>query len=233
MFLRTMGGLHFQHHGFGQEAPPPFDESTLALLRDQGLIDIEYHANSQSIAPSARGEAVAAEWERLQSAEAGADTTGIMMAIEGLAQAESPTAWAGVRPVLASLRRYWVESGLSSDGILLKPVISAIPEERQQLFIATAATLVDSDYLRSAGSLTYTSIPAAVALTDRARTQLDGWPGASPEELAENLVAVITEQAQNESNSTRRRNLQAVVEALRDLGIKAASEIISKAVMGQ
>lgn len=233
MFLRTMGGLHFQHHGFGEEGPPPFDESVLALLRNQGLIEIEYHQNSQSISPSARGQEVAAEWERVQAAEAVADTAGVAAAVEALAEAESPTAWVGVRPVLAALRRYWVDGGLPADGIILRPIVSGIPAESQELFVATINMLVESEYLRSMGALTFADMPAAVALTDRARTQLDGWPGASPEDLVENLVAVISEQARQEPNSTKRRRLQAIVEAFRELGIQTASEIVSKAIMGR
>lgn len=92
MFLRTTGGLHFQHHGFGDDGPPPFDESVLAILRDQSLIDIEYHERSQSISPSARGEEVAAEWERLQVAHPVADIDGVVAAVKDLAKADSPTA---------------------------------------------------------------------------------------------------------------------------------------------
>jgi hypothetical protein len=71
-----------------------------------------------------------------------------------------------------------------------------------------------------------------VALTDKAHSILDGWPGAAPSELAENLLAVLTATAAAEPDPVRKGRLEAFVGAVRDVGVSVTSEVLSKVIMG-
>ena len=99
-----------------------------------------------------------------------------------------------MQPVLAALRDYWEGGGFSPHGIQLAAVIAALPDERERMFSATIRALVENDYLRQHGRYGVNDVPAAVELTERAYSVLDGWPGASPDELV-NKLTVLTAAA--------------------------------------
>jgi hypothetical protein len=131
-----------------------------------------------------------------------------------------------------ALRNYWVAGGLSPHGIQLRPLLIAVPAEHGELFTGTLPALVEGEYLRPASGQSLNGLPSEVALTDRARNVLDGWPGAAPEELVENLLAILAEGAHAEPDPARKRRLEKVGETVKDLGVSTASEILSKVVLG-
>jgi hypothetical protein len=75
-------------------------------------------------------------------------------------------------------------------------------------------------------------MPAELQLTDRARSILDGWPGAPPEELVENLLAVLAHEAQQEQDPVRKSRLEKVGATVKELGVSTASEVIAKVLTG-
>jgi hypothetical protein len=57
-------------------------------------------------------------------------------------------------------------------------------------------------------------VPAEVALTERAHSVLDGWPGATPFDLAENLMAVLKDELASETDPTQRGRLERLIEGV-------------------
>jgi hypothetical protein len=232
LLLSYDGGAHLQHHGL-LEVPSDADEALIDELHHQGLISIEYQSGgTKLITPTPQGRAAAAEYERAQSAEAVADPSPLLNAIAAQSASESQLAWPSVRPVLVALRDYWAAGGFSIHGIQLRPLATAVPEEHEGLFVATIRSLVQGDYLRADGSLSFGGIPSEVQLTDRARSILDGWPGADPRELVENLLAVLAEQARSELDPTKKKRLEAVGSTIKDLGVATVSETLAKVLTG-
>jgi hypothetical protein len=103
--------------------------------------------------------------------------------------------------------------------------------------------MIGEQWLRLPHMLTGTATPIRCADLRRAALHLipyeacreavlDGWPGAAPAELVENLLAVLIEQAQGEADVTRKRRLERLIEAVKELGVSTASEVISKVITG-
>jgi hypothetical protein len=235
-YLRTMGGTSVQHHAIKGEIPP-FDEAVLQELSYEGLLDIEYLEHSWNLTPTPRARETIASLDRLDSAEAVADIGFIVTAVESQATSDSKLSWPAVRPVLAALRSYWESGGLSPYGIQLRPVFAALPEGTEPLFAATLRSLIEADYLRpttglSAQTSAGFNFPLEVELTEKARTVVDAWPGASPSELGENFIAILSAAIASEPDPRRKGQLEKLRENAREVGVSAAGEVLAKLVMG-
>ncbi len=144
---------------------------------------------------------------------------------------DNKLSWPAVRPVLIALRDYWEAGGFSPNGIQLPAVVNVF-DEHEGLFIATVRALVAGDYLRAAGDVLVLHTPAEVHLTDRARSAIDGWPGAAPEELVESLLSVLLTSAATEPDPAKKRRFERVAETIKELGVSTASEVIAKVLVG-
>jgi thioredoxin-like negative regulator of GroEL len=89
-----------------------------------------------------------------------------------------------------------------------------------------------SAYLEPTSSLAVDDVPAEVAFTNRVHQALDGWPGAKPDELVENLLAVLAASARSEPDPAKKRKLERVTETIKELGISTASDVIAKVLLG-
>ena len=232
-YFKTMQGASVKHHGFGDSPPGDVDEALLMELHGQGLLDIDYSLQGDlKLTPSPDGRRVVAEKRRVESLEPSADVAGIVDAVAEQAEATNKLAWPAVRPVLLALRDYWEAGGFSPYGIQVPALVNALPDENQSLFAATLRALVAGDYLRPTTSLGALDLPAEVELTERAHTVLDGWPGAAPTELVENLLAVLAAEEAAETDPVRKNRLKALAKTVKDLGVNTAGEVLAKVLVG-
>jgi hypothetical protein len=77
-----------------------------------------------------------------------------------------------------------------------------------------------------------TEVPGEVTITEKARTVLDGWPGAAPEELVENLLAVLAVAAADEQDPARKRRLESLASTIKEIGVSVTSDVIAKVLTG-
>jgi hypothetical protein len=232
-FVKFIGGTRLEHPALGPENTPAYDEAALEELRSQGLISFDdSRRGAIAITPTAEGREAVEQYERLQITEPVADLSPLLIALHAQAASENPFAWPAVRPLLHALRDYWVAGGFSSHGIQLPAVVQACPDHQVALFAATIRTLIEGDYLRQVGTLGTSHTAAEVKLTDRARAVLDGWPLVEPSDLAQNLLAVLTERVESESDPTRKRRLHQLLNTVEKLGISVTGEILAKVITG-
>jgi hypothetical protein len=235
-YFEHSGGGTLHHHGLSDPAPL-VDDAVLRDLQAGGLIDVDYVGQSAlEITPTPQGRRLIEEHDRVLNPRPAADTTGVLEATAAQGRSENPLGWPAVRPVLASLRAYWQEGGFSAHGVQLLPLLNALPDEQHNLFAVTMRTLIKGDYLRATTDLgaqaNGVSLPAEIELTERAHMVLDGWPGASPADLAENLVAVLSEELMTETDPTRKSRLTSLLETIRDVGTATAGEVLAKVLTG-
>jgi hypothetical protein len=69
-------------------------------------------------------------------------------------------------------------------------------------------------------------------VTEKAHAILDGWPGAAPEEVVQNLLAVIAVAAAGEPDPTRKGRLEKLGAAIGEVGVSITSEVIAKVLTG-
>ncbi len=240
LYSRAIGGSSLNHHAL-DEPPPKVDDALLEEMQLQGMIDIDYLQHSWNLVPTALGRRIIQEQDRISSEEPVADVTPLVTATAAQAEAGNKFAWPAVRPVLAALRRYWEEAGFSEHGVQVLPLIDALPDEQHVLFAATLRELVAGEYLVATSTLGASlsndlgqsfSVPTEVAVTERAHTVLDGWPGAGPEELVENLLAVLLTAAATETDPARKGRLERLIETIREVGVATAGEVLSKVLLG-
>jgi hypothetical protein len=241
MYLRHLGGSEVQHHAL-EGRPPGIDEALLEDMQAKGLITIDYRAHNWNITPTSFGREVIEEQDRVQTTELVADIEPVIRALSAQGENDNPLAWPAVRPVLAALRGYWQRGGFSQHGIQLVAVADALPNEHGALFGATIRALVNGGYLAQNGVMgavitddsgrRVAQLPAEVSLTEKAHTILDGWPGAAPEELVENLLAVLAVAAADEPDPARKRRLERLAETIREVGVSITSEVIAKVLTG-
>jgi hypothetical protein len=237
MYLPFRGGLI--HHALDGDSLV-VDDALIEELRDNDLIGIDYGANSWKITPTSQGRRVVEEGERSRGGEPAADVASLRAVFDAQAEAPNPLAWPAVRPVLEALRTYWQESGYPAHGISLLPIADKMADSAAPVFAATIRALVAGGYLERGwlgGTIVgddgrRSDFPGEVALTDRAHAVLDGWPGASPTELVENLLAVLVRSAAEEGDPTRRKRLETLAAAIKEVGVSVTSEVIAKVVAG-
>jgi hypothetical protein len=240
MYIRHIGGSTLAHHAL-KESPAGVDEALLEEMHAKGLVSIDYGQNNWTITPTEFGRNVVDEDRRINGVELLADTDALVEALSRQAQSANPLAWPAVRPVLAALRTYWQSSGFSRHGIPLPALLAALPDECGTVFAATVRALVNGGYLEPTGVLggkvtdddgRVTEIPGEVMVTEKAHKILDGWPGAAPEELVENLLAVLAVAAADEQDPARKRRLESLASTIREIGVSVTSEVIAKVLTG-
>jgi hypothetical protein len=240
-YHRSFGGGGLVHHGFDREPPPEIDEALLEEMSGHGLITIDYREHNWNLTPTPYGRQVVEERDRVQNQTPLADERPLVDAVSAQAAADNPLSWPAVRPVLLALRIYWQKSGFSPHGIALAPLAGALPDEQAPMFAATIRSLLKGEYLESVGSLgtvlgtddgSQIQLPGEVAITEKAHSILDGWPGAAPEELVENLLAVLVASAANETDPARKRRLETLASTIREVGVSITSEVIAKVLTG-
>jgi hypothetical protein len=230
-YFRHSGGGGLQHHGFDGPAPE-VDEALLEELAGYGFVDLDYGIHDWKLTPTREGRKVVEQKKRVESDEPTADISPTADAVAAQAEADNKLSWPAVRPVLLAIRQYWEASGFSPHGVQVPALMQALPEERQPLFAATLRALVAGDYLRPTTDLSALDLPAEVEITDRARAILDGWPGAAPNELVENLLAVLAAEEASETDPVRKSRLRQLAETVKDLGVTTAGEVLAKVLMG-
>lgn len=157
----------------------------------------------------------------------------VLATIEDQAATPNKLAWSAVRPVLVALREYWEAGGFATSGIAVPAILHALPPEHEAMFRATIRQLVAGNYLTPTSTLSANDIPMEVALAERAHTVLDGWPGAAPEDLVDNLLEVLTAEAAAETDEVRKRRPERVLDTVKELGVATASEVLSKVLLGR
>ena len=229
--FRHSGGETLQHHALPADAPA-FDETMLEDLHASGHIDIDYRERSSRLTPTPEGRRLIKQLEAVENTEARADLTEFLEAVERQRRSPNKLAWPAVRPVLLTMRRYWEDAGFDADGVAVLPLYAAVPDDAEAMFVATIRSLLASGYLDLAADISFNEVPALVRFTDRAFEVLDGWPGASNQDLAENLIAVLTERAERESDPEKKRRLERWRDTVKELGVSTASEVLAKVLTG-
>jgi len=232
LYLRHFGGATLSHHALPDEGIPDLDDALLDDLYGGGVLDIEYGENTWKLVPTLKGRRAVEEHDRIQTVDPVADLHPILSAIADQAEASNKLAWPAVRPVLGALRGYWEAGGYSRHGIQLAAVLAQVPEERESLFMATIRALVAGDYLQATTNFEAGDMPAEVIVTERAHAVLDGWPGARPDDLGENLLAVLLAAVEAEPDPARKKRFKQLAETVREVGVSTAGEVLAKVLMG-
>lgn len=230
IYLKHLGGATLDHHAL--DDPPAVDDALLEELSYQGYLDIDYREHNWNLTPTASARTLVEQHQRVLSLEPIADLQRVLDAVAAQAGTSNKLAWPAVRPVLAALREYWEAGGFSPHGVAIPAILAALPEEHEGLFIATIRALVGGDYLVRTTDLSANDMPAEVAFSDRAHAVVDGWPGAAPDELVENLLAVIAATAASEQSPERKRRLESFAETVRELGVATAGDVLARAFTG-
>lgn len=229
-YFRGWQGGGLRH--FSLEEPVAIDETVLEELHDRGFISIEYLQRNQRITPTPEGRALVAHMAMVEDREPLASITELTAAVEAQAASENRMAWPAVRPVLLAIRHYWEAGGFPPQGFSIVPLIEAVEEGHRHQFRATIRQLIAGDYLENLTVVDADDLPAVVGIGPKAFTVLDGWPGASGQELAENLVAVLTERARVEEDPKRKRRLEAARDNIREIGVQVTSDVLSRVLLG-
>lgn len=230
----TGPGAGFRGH---IEAPsaemPDVDQALLDDMRDTGWIDIDYGTSSYKVRPTPLGEAMCEATERCEIARDSSPPKDVLAAIADQFESESRMSWTSVRPVLAALRAKWEADGFSYNGLAAAPIWVSLPEEQRSLFSETLRRLEAGGYIENQlPALTSHEAPAEFSFTERTMQTLDGWPGATSDQLAENLIAVVNSLAASEGDSDERSKLESFGEAAKDVGVEVLSELLAKTVLG-
>ncbi len=234
-YLMHLGGSTLVHHGLN-DPPPKVDKALIEELHLSGLVDIDYREHHMRITPTPEGRRLIAAQDRAESRQPAADVRAVVEALTQQAQSDNKLAWPAVRPVLLALRRYWEEAGFPQHGVQLRPLLEDLPDGLVGSFATTIRTLDEGDYLHSTSGIGVVAngfdFPAEIVFTARAHSVLDGWPGAAPDELFNNLLAVLAEAVSREEDPERRRRLERLAGTVRDVGVATAGEVLAKVLGG-
>jgi hypothetical protein len=229
-FIHSGGGT-LQHHALADPGPK-VDQALLEEMHLEGVLDIDYREHTWALTPTPQGRRLIEQHDRVEDREPVAEVEPIAEALVAQSVSANKLAWPAVRPVLAAIRAYWEAGGFSPYGVQVPALLEALPEEHLGLFGVTIRRLVEAGYLNETPGLSANGIPAEVSITERAHTVLDGWPGAPPDELVQNLLAVLTAAIAEESDPARKTRLQRLAGTIREVGVDAAGEILVKVLMG-
>jgi hypothetical protein len=234
------GHDEFMHHALTTENKPDVDSALLQEMNVKGLISIDYSgSNNWKLTPTEHGREVVEEHDR-SAGEPGPENEQIVGAVVAQLDHENPLAWQAVRPTLAAIRVCWQAAGYRDFGIALLPAARSMEDDALTLFAATIRALIGAGYL-TPGRLSATvtdengragMLPTEVALTEKAHAVLDGWPGAAPTELAENLVAVLAAAIAAEPDPVRKGRLEAFLGAVKEIGVSVTSDVLAKVISG-
>jgi hypothetical protein len=231
MYLRHIGGASLNHHALPEELPR-CDDTDLEELHAAGLISIDYREHNWDVVPTPEGRAIVEQHKRVEALVLPTAVDDLLQALRAQSEKSNKFGWSAVRPVLAALRDYWERDGFPEHGIAVSTLAAALPEVERALFTATINALLENAYLRSASPLRIGGVPAEVVLTERTYEVLDGWPGAAPEELVANLLAVLARAAESEADPVRRSKLERLAETVREVGVSMADEVLAKVMTG-
>lgn len=232
MYIRSFGSSGFKNETLRDEDLPPVDDALLEEMSAQGTIDIDRRKGAWMIVPTAYGREVVASLDRAENTTPVASLDQIIAAVDHQAASSNKFAWTVVRPVLSAVKDYWESGGYSRHGVTLVAILEGLTEANQKLFLATSRTLVEADYLRPNSSIDFEGVPAEFQLTDRTHAVLDGWPGAAPDDLFENLIAVLKDEAETAETPAEKKKFERVVETFRELGVATAGEVLAKVATG-
>lgn len=232
-YMRHLGGSTVSHHALGEDGPN-VDEATIDEMYSAGLVSLDYLEHGFKITTTSEGRELIEAVDRVERDEPVADVGPVLAAIAAQAKATNKLGWPAVRPAVAAIRSYWEAGGFSRHGVQLAALMQALPAEHRPLFAVTIRQLTESDYLRETTKLACFdgTLPAEVAMTESAHRVLDGWPGAAPDELVENLLAVLLEELSTETDPVRKRGLKRLVETIREVGVATAGDVLGRALMG-
>jgi hypothetical protein len=231
-FFRVAGGSHLQHHGLG-DAERSISDADLEELAYGGLLDIDYGRGTWKLVPTPAGRQVVAHYAAATDTTLAGSVEAFLEVAETLHDSANPLAWDHGRPLLRALRDYWEEAGLPAEGIRLRPLIHALPEDHFGRTAALLRRLVASGYLDAASDVELqTGIPAVAALGPRSFELLDGWPSTDPSQLYERLLEAINAEAASTDDAGKKRVLQRLGESVREIGVSTAGEILAKVVTG-
>jgi hypothetical protein len=230
-YFHHSGGGTLAHHAL-PDPPPHVDDALLEEMHDEGLLDIEYGQGNWKLTPTPAGREVIQQQDRIAGRARVANIAPLIEALSAQADSDNKLTWPVVRPILATIRGFWEAGGYSSHGLPLRTVFDALPDEHHEMFATTVRSLIEGDYLRGTPGLVALDLPAEVVITKRAHVLLDGWPGAEPSELGENLLAVLAAAIATETDPDRRGRLQRWADTARDVGVSAAGELLARTLAG-
>lgn len=229
--IRTSGGDLLKHHALREDAAE-VDAALLQELEGRGWITVDDSRSTWQVTPTAKARALVEQHERIMNLEPVADIGPLLGVIAEQAQSKAKLSWTSVRPVLLALRGYWEAGGFSPHGIQLPAVLDELPEAHEGMFGATIRQLLDGGYLRATTDLVVNRVPGEVELTEKTHTVLDGWPGAAPDDLGENLLAVLLAAAEADPDPDRKQRFKKLAETVREVGVSTAGEVLAKVLMG-
>jgi hypothetical protein len=232
MFLKHSGGDSLQHHALDSNDASGLDEAMVEDLHGRGLLDIDYREHNLNLRPTGLAKSVVAENERISDLALTADAGPIHRAVAEQLESDNPLAWPRVRPVLIALQRYWRDSGYSEHGIALTGILDSLPEEQVEIFKATVRMLMNGGFLDSSSRLSVSGIPGEVGISATAHSVLDGWPGATRDQLAENLLAVIASAVEEEDDPVEKKRLRKLGDTIREVGIATAGDVLARVMTG-
>jgi hypothetical protein len=234
LFLfRAMQADVLQHRALPPDFDRDLDVTVIEDLRYGGLIDVDEGRGTWRITPTPLGRQAARDLQAASETTLSAPARDFLEAVGQSAQADNPLAWPRLEAMLISLRQHWQAAGFPGDGVLMRPLIEAVPDEQRNAAVVALRALLHGGYVEASSDIELMpGVPAITSLTSRAFEALDGWPSDSPAQLYERLLAGIAAEAEATTDPERKRRLQKVGESLRELGVNTASEVLSKVILG-
>jgi hypothetical protein len=234
LFLfRAMQADALQHRALPPDFDRDLDVTVIEELRYGGLIDVDEGRGTWKITPTPLGRQAVRDYQAASETTLSAPAGDFLEAVEQSAQADNPLAWPRLEAVLIGLRQHWQAASFPSDGVLLRPLIEAVPDEHRGAVVVALRARLQGGYVEASSDIEFRrGIPAIASLTPRAFEALDGWPSDSPAQPYERLLAGISAEADATTDPERKRRLQKVGESLRELGVNTASEVLSKVILG-
>jgi len=231
LVIHTSQGELLKHHALGPDAPD-IDTALLQELAGRGWITVDDSRSTWQVIPTPAARALVEQHDRIMNLEPVADVQPLLEVIAAQAQSPAKLSWAAVRPILLALREYWEAGGFSAHGIQFPAVLNELPAEHEGMLGATVRQLIDGEYLSATSDFVVNGVPGEVELTEKTHTVLDGWPGAGPDALGENLIAALLAAADQEPDPVRKRRFTQVAETVRELGVRTAGEVLGKVLTG-
>ena len=231
LVIHTSQGELLKHHAFGPDVPD-IDTALLQELAGRGWITVDDSRSTWQVIPTLAGRALVEQHDRIMNLEPVADVQPLLEVIAAQAQSQAKLSWMAVRPVLLALREYWEAGGFSAHGIQFPAVLNEIPAEHEGMLGATVRQLIDGGYLSATSDFVVNGVPGEVELTEKTHAVLDGWPGATPNDLGENLLAVLLAAADTEPDPARKQRFKKLAETVREVGVSTAGEVLAKVLMG-
>lgn len=228
--FKTLGSSGLQHHALETEID--IDEARLEELSYDGLLDLDYGTGIIHITPTRLARNLVSQHRRVDTDELLSNVDDLDNAVSNQMLSSESLSWQSTAPVLAALVEYWRGAGCPSTGIALPAVLQHFDEPKRKVLLTDLGLLIESDFLASASDLAVETVPAEVAITEKALQALFGWPGLGSEDWVERLLAALEFSAASEPDSTKKKRLKQLGDAIRDVGTTTVAEIVAKQVSG-